>query len=585
MLNSLTLASTQVPVNQPWSTAISGIPAGHGLSVAVTGGGTASIANGVLYASFPSAGAQTVTFTDTTTGATQPISVTSFTPTPVSLSTYTTIFGFGDSITYGQNSTNYSTTKDHAWLTYVGTAVGATTTANSGSPGTILQNGILTNGVPQTNNGRDRYQSHILTKRDAGFLAYGFNDARYTGGGGQVNVANYANDYRELLNGLIIGGYGAADLHIVAPYYIIDAGLTSGTADFTGQTRAGFEAHIAAALRVATEYGTKYTPAYSYMRDNGYSTMVDTDNIHPLDAGHTLISTAVQTQTFIPNTAAKPATVSGSVSGTTITATCAAVSGAVSYDFELINNPVAQASGNSATTSYDFTSVNSAPYYLKARAVFSDGTKGPWAFSTSSYSVVSASGVFLADSFTGSSGTPIVEHLPGTGNIWLPAYGFTPTPNAALDGSGGVFSQTALNAFYRNTAVPSSADYWVQADFVWKSTIASDQPGIAGRMQAGNQAFFFVRWSGSAGGWQLFKSSTTGTSSQLGSTATDTFTSGTKTVRLTMVGTTISAQVNGTTVISVTDSSISGAGHAGIRMGNVQTASTGIHVTNLQAST
>lgn len=579
--DSLTLSSTQIPVNQPWATTVNKQTAGSTVTATSSDGTPLTISGGVVSGAFSGTGTPSITLTETGLGYPDKntvIPVNVYTPTPISLGTFATINGFGDSITVGLAATTPST---GGWLALVGSAVSATVT-NNGASGTILQNSYLSGAFSQSLNGRDRWNLLIGPgKKAAVFVAYGYNDARYVAGG-SVNVANYVHDYREILNGLFIGGYTASTIHMVSPYYIIDAGLTSGSGGFSGQTRSGFEKFVSAAEQVATEYGVRYTPAYSYLRDNGYSSTIDTDNIHPLDAGHAIIRTAVTTQTFVPNSSPAPTTVAATVAGSAITASCDAVTGGASYDFELINNPVAAASANDATTSHAFTGVVPGAYYIKARAVFADGTKGPWGFSASSYTVAAAAGVFATDTFVGTSGTPINKHTPDTGNIWVSEFGYGTTPSRALNGTGGTYSGSTTD-IYRNTTAPSGADYWVQADFIWKSTIAGDQPGIAGRMQPGAQTYYFVRWSQTAGGWQLFRC-VNASNVQIGTTSTDTFTGGTKTIRLTMVGTTISVQLNGSTIITVTDANITAAGFAGMRTAVAQSATTGIHIGNFIAS-
>lgn len=141
-----------------------------------------------------------------------------------------------------------------------------------------------------------------------------------------------------------------------------------------------------AALEVAAEFGTKACDLYSYLRDNGFAATLDTDNIHPSAAngspGHALIARAWQTQTYVANTRGKPTT-TGSLSGSTITLTASAVASGASYEYALVSNFVDVATNTSGI----FTGVNGGAYFGKARALFADGTKGPWAFTAAAFTL------------------------------------------------------------------------------------------------------------------------------------------------------------------------------------------------------
>ncbi|MGO7089511.1 SGNH/GDSL hydrolase family protein [Rhizobium leguminosarum] len=407
------------------------------------------------------------------------------------------LVGFGDSITAGQVASDAA----HQWLNIVATALGAGTPLNQGIPGTVLQNSNDSGGSPRANNGRDRYVADLLgaNQREMAIIAYGFNDARYTGAPTTFNLAQYAMDYREILTGLIAGGYAANRICVVSPYYITDTGLATGSAGFTGQSRAVFLQFVAAAAAVAKEFGTYYVDAYAAMLAAGGDSLISGDNIHPTDAGHAVIAAAV-------------------------------------------------------------------------RAATQQSTDVP-------------SGLFTSDSFTDPDGTIITNHTGEKGASWLSQSGYTPaTPNGIKNGR--MWSPTATGV-YRVAADGvgiSSADYYVEAVLTRVSVLAGDNVGIIGRAQTAANTLYFARYNDTVGGWQLFKT-VGGTSTPLGSTIVDTFAAAAqKTLRLTMQGTSISVQVGGATIISVTDNAITTAGRPGCRFGFAQSDTTGIHIESLKAA-
>lgn len=403
------------------------------------------------------------------------------------------IVGFGDSITVGQNATipaNY-------WINIVGARLGATV-LNAGIAGTVLQNSNDAGAAPRASNGRDRYVADVTgaNKRDTIFLAYGFNDARYTGAPTTFNLSFYAIDMREVLIGLLAAGYTSDKIVIVSPYYITDTGLATGSAGFTGQTRAVFESFVEASRKVAREFGCWYIDVYAAMLAGGGASLIDVDNIHPTDAGHLVIANAVMNATRSP-----------------------------------ITLPV---------------------------------------------------NTFLYDTFTDTDATILTNHTGEKGGSWLIQTGAAPgTPNAIQNNR--VWSPTNQGVYRAapNSIDPSPANYYVEAVLSFVSTIAGDNVGVIGRASAVANTYYMARWNQS-GGWQLY-SNVAGSFTQLGSTVADTFTSGEKTVRLTMNGTTISMSVDGVTIISVTDANIA-TGRPGVRFGTIQTSTTGIHISSIQAA-
>lgn len=197
------------------------------------------------------------------------------------------VSGFGDSITVGQDAT----TVQGRWLNIV-TAPMLTALTNNGISGTIMQNGNLSGGSPQANNGRDRYVATLTGagKRDFVFILYGLNDLRYTAAPATINLTNFVIDYQEVITGLLGAGYTTDTIIIGSPPWIPDAGYSVGGAGFTGSNRTIHETYVDAVRQLAVDNDLFYAPVYEEMLANSPATLVSSDEIHPNDAGHAFIA-------------------------------------------------------------------------------------------------------------------------------------------------------------------------------------------------------------------------------------------------------------------------------------------------------
>jgi lysophospholipase L1-like esterase len=504
----------------------------------------------------------------------------------VALPAYASIAAFGDSITAG---TGVSTAANR-WANRIGTSLGATV-LNAGVSGTVLQNSADSGGSPRSGNGRDRFVAALTSAnlKEAVFIAYGFNDARYVGAPATFNGSNYASDYREVLNGLLTLGYAREDVYVLAPYYITDSGLNTYGADpnFAGQTRGGFEAFVAAAETVAGEFGVRFCNLYRELNTPEFIGNVDgNDHIHPTDAGHGLIATVVQSRTVEPNGRAAPTSVTANRNGSDIDAGCAAVSGATGYEFVPVGGYADRPSETSAGPSVSFTGLPSGRYRIKARATFGDGSKSPWTFAAADV-LLSGSGPFLQDSFTDTVGAGLSTHTPETGGAWAGQSGVS--SNGQAISSAGRLRNSSANGMYQNAGAPPFADYYAEADLVHLSAVANHSAGIAVRMQSGAHTAYWARFLQGTG-WQLYKT-VAGTSTQLGATqASPAFAPGqTKRLRLEVSGTVdpvLTLKIDGTTVLTMADNSgtrISAAGKAGTRCVGSVSDTTGIHLDNFEA--
>lgn len=174
---------------------------------------------------------------------------------------------------------------------------------------------------------------------------------------------------------------------------------------------------------------------------------------------------------------------------------------------------------------------------------------------------------YLTDTFTGSA-ADLTTHAPDSSNAggnYTKVTGNTGT--ISLSGTGkATGTNNSTGAAYAAPSAPPSASYSVSADINLTGTAGTTILSVLGRIQSGAYTCYDARAEFLGGGtdrWSLYNF-VAGVSTLLGS-FNDTFTSGrTANLKLIMNGTTISVQVDGVTVISVTDSAISGAGAPGI---------------------
>ncbi|MDR6817708.1 lysophospholipase L1-like esterase [Neorhizobium sp. 2083] len=193
---------------------------------------------------------------------------------------------FGDSITAGFNATR----SECAWPGLLAETVDGFPIRNHAIPGTVLQGSRLADGKPRPDNGVDRFDAALLDRphQDAILILYGYNDARYTAAPETMNVAGFVRDYTRILEALVAAGHRGR-IAIGSPPSLPDAGLSVGSAGFTGQTREGFEAYVGAVKELAERFSVFYAPVYESMIVFGDGALASPDITHPNDEGHRVI--------------------------------------------------------------------------------------------------------------------------------------------------------------------------------------------------------------------------------------------------------------------------------------------------------
>jgi hypothetical protein len=187
---------------------------------------------------------------------------------------------------------------------------------------------------------------------------------------------------------------------------------------------------------------------------------------------------------------------------------------------------------------------------------------------------------FMEDTFTDADGTLLTGHAGELGAAWTLQNGYTPSTGATIN-TNRIYTPAA-NACYQASATPASADYSVEAEFECLSVLSGTNVGVAGRMQAGANTMYLARWLEALTTWQLLKL-VNGTATPLGGNLTEAWTSGTRTVRLQVIGNQVTLITNAGRIGPITDGSITSAGKAGFRSVGAQTATTGVVIKSIKA--
>ncbi|MDB5585667.1 MAG: Lysophospholipase L1-like esterase [Devosia sp.] len=197
---------------------------------------------------------------------------------------------FGDSITVGLNAS----APQKAWPLQLADATNVEVVRNRAVSGTILQGGMMADGLHRPDNGIGRYREALLgpDRADALAILYGYNDARYVGAPESLNAERFRRDYALMLDGLLEGGFEPNLIAIGSPPFPSDRGFAIGSPGFAGQTRAGFELYVEIVMALASEFSVHYAPVYEAMSRYPDGALSSDDVTHPNDEGHWVIAGA-----------------------------------------------------------------------------------------------------------------------------------------------------------------------------------------------------------------------------------------------------------------------------------------------------
>lgn len=186
--------------------------------------------------------------------------------------------------------------------------------------------------------------------------------------------------------------------------------------------------------------------------------------------------------------------------------------------------------------------------------------------------------LLASDTFTGVDGTALESHTPDVGGVWT-KHTASGAGSLVLDTNRLRNATDAVTRIYYLTTDPRSADYDVEATVVNLSANASTT-GVLGRVDTATNTYYYARYATSGGAWQIFRF-ISGANTQIGSDFNQIITVGQSAVlTLRMRGATISLLVNGISVISGTDATITAKGFAGVRPTLTAAAGVGPHLDN-----
>lgn len=206
--------------------------------------------------------------------------------------------------------------------------------------------------------------------------------------------------------------------------------------------------------------------------------------------------------------------------------------------------------------------------------------------------------IYLSDTTVDTAGTLLESHTVSgtgaTGGPWVKSTftgtGFGTTPaSAVISNANRIRASSSLGSFtdlYMGSTAPGSADYEVQAD-IYLASLNVNYAAVCARAAGGTSPvrYKFGYIAGSPGVWALYKYDASNAATQIGSNVTSPTPTATTafTLKLRVQGTAITGFVNGTQVITATDSTISATGLPAIELFASSTDTTGAHITNVSA--
>jgi hypothetical protein len=199
--------------------------------------------------------------------------------------------------------------------------------------------------------------------------------------------------------------------------------------------------------------------------------------------------------------------------------------------------------------------------------------------------VVGDPGQFVGDSFS-ESGVLLTAHTGELGATWTRASG---TGDVRLSTIGRIYidSVGGGDAILLASGSPPGADYDVSADVVVLNSASNlSRAGIIGRANAAADTFYRVFYNYGDGWW--FQKVVAGSATSLGATPwmpSPAYADGeVHNATLDMTGSTIRMLIDGVERASVTDTSITDKGSAGVSFSGVGSGSTGQHLDNVRAT-
>ena len=410
----------------------------------------------------------------------------------------------------------------------------------------------------------------------------------YTAAGQRTLARNMFDAYRRIVNGTAdtalpsVPGQPTGvtvSANVVATYtvswtavtgaaaYYIDHSATSGGTYTLGATSTGTSATVARLTNGTSEY-----------------VRVRAMNAAGAGTASTSVQATIAADTTAPTTPGTPTATAGVGSATlTFSASTDAV-GVTGYkvysSFDAYASPIGTGTASPVTVTGLTPGVG---VTFKVSAYDAAGNESGKSSASGS---VTPTNYFITDTFTGTAGTALTAHTPEAGGTWG-SIGWSWTNNFQLTAGGGVYP-TAQACQALNLATPPSADYVTAVDATWASPIPQQWAQLYSRAliaTAGGFTYYELRWfptnvttAGLIELWKYNNYNAGGTKTLIGTAALVPTSGVTYRMSLSCIGTAIVAKV-GSTTISVTDSSITAAGYAGVGCNGWTPDGTGVGLT------
>lgn len=120
------------------------------------------------------------------------------------------------------------------------------------------------------------------------------NDAGFNYSSGNYNVTNFKAAWDTVITNCLSKGWLPNQILILASGYITQTGLDYyGTITGTPPTFARIDSFLQASKEVSETYNVLYLDMFNSMKNNGDSTMLNIDGVHPLATGDTIMANAM----------------------------------------------------------------------------------------------------------------------------------------------------------------------------------------------------------------------------------------------------------------------------------------------------
>ena len=410
----------------------------------------------------------------------------------------------------------------------------------------------------------------------------------YTAAGQRTLARNMFDAYRRIVNGTAdtalpsVPGQPtgvAVSANVVATYTVSWSAVTGASAYYIDRSATSGGTYTLG----ATSTGTSATVA---RLTNGTSEYVRVRAMNAAGAGtaSTSVQATIAADTTAPTTPGTPTATAGVGSATlTFTASTDAV-GVTGYkvysSFDAYASPIGTGTASPVTVTGLTPGVG---VTFKVSAYDAAGNESSKSSASGS---VTPTNYFINDTFTGTAGTALTAHTPESGGTWG-SIGWSWTNNFQLTAGGGVYP-TAQACQALNLATPPSADYVTAVDATWAAPIPQQWAQLYSRAliaTAGGFTYYELRWfptnvttAGLIELWKYNNYNAGGTKTLIGTAALVPTSGVTYRMSLSCIGTAIVAKV-GSTTISVTDSSITAAGYAGVGCNGWTPDGTGVGLT------